>query len=794
MAVVPVLLNLGQSNAGPQPDFESWAVVNGGLNITLNELSSPHFTGGYDDLWDMPGTWPSRLQKAALKGSAVQSLRYLTFFNPVATGLGYTQYPHKAVVQDIIAQTSLATSLQIDKVWQYDPTGRTVYRSRTGTTHTIDVWGGPPIGSAVTANQIIVSPAFDPPPTLGEQIEYRLYSGANSADKSTVLLDMRYGGNYGDGTWRGSLAGLRLRAISGQNSGDSRNIDTLTLNASVIVELSVTEQWQHIPQAGDEYVCEPIPLPSGASVPFRKFGLFLPWSPLEGEALEAGRAVSQVADTGIAGTSAIGFDNSGLGASVVGDFVQFTAAAGQPTDYNGMHKVLAATTLGVVIGVTFTSTATGTIYRVGKKNPYPPGFSFPNHHDQPPIYQPFRAPSIMFGLGSKYGTPRAAFHITMANRLQERLGKTIYVASCAIGGATMAHNELSPVSTIDAVGWFDPRQQNYWTPGEDNAAWARVLDVLDTINEALSLEGHTGEIVAVTFPQGESDAGSLEGAAKYAAGIKGFKAQLRQAIKARNLFAGDAEDIPFLQPKVRNFSPWVYASTVNAAIQQETVEDIKSATCEVDDLAVLTELPASVHYTGTAATTLANRLFAAWEAITYRGDEYEDAIVAEDGTGLSTANSYVTQSFVNTYLANAGNNATWTAATQKQRDVAMMQATQWIDMVYGTRFAGYRSSNTQALEFPRSLAYDAQGYAIEGIPLALKRATAEMARRWLEDASQFNPDVAAGSNVTQDTVSVGPISISKTYAGGKDGERRFKIVDRLFQVAGLIDTGGWAKR
>ena len=80
------------------------------------------------------------------------------------------------------------------------------------------------------------------------------------------------------------------------------------------------------------------------------------------------------------------------------------------------------------------------------------------------------------------------------------------------------------------------------------------------------------------------------------------------------------------------------------------------------------------------------------------------------------------------------------------------------------------------------------------MPLALQRATAEIARRYLEDSAQFFADTAAASNVLEDSVSVGPISISKTYAGTKDTAKKFVVVDRLFQVAGLIESGGWARR
>lgn len=786
MAVVPVLLNIGQSNAGSRPDYATWKERNPGLNVDFYQLSSDFGTGAYNDTMTMPGTWPARHQTIALKGSAIPAIKYLTFFNPGATGLGYTQYPHLAIVEDF-SLISGATGLQLNNVWQYNPTGKTIVRTRTQTTHTITAWGG----FGADGNKIVVSPAFDPPPNIGEQIEYRVFSGAVSPDTSTVKLDMRFGGNYGNGTWEGSLAGMRLRCVGGTNVGVSRSCDALTLNVSTIVEITTTTAWPSLPQAGDEYVIEPHPLPSGAPVPFKKWGYFLPWSPIEGKSLQAPIAITSFASVPFPGVFAIGFDNSG-GYLAINDIcvVRATTATG----YDGEYRVVEATALGVIVAGTFTSTDTGSIRRIGKTNPYPPGFSYPNHHDQPPLYQPFKWDSFMYGPAAAYESQRAAFHITMASRLNEYLGKTIYVASLAIDGSALGHNELSPVSTISAIGWFDPRQQNYWAPGESNNAYARLLDVLDALKDALALQGDTADIVGITWVQGESDAGALDTANNYGTALRGFKAAVRQAIADRGLCSGDASEIPWLHPQVKDIPFWPYADTVNAAIDQAVELDQYSATVDTDDLTVLPEPNGAVHYDGTSATTLAIRLFDAWREIVESSTVYDDGVVVEDGTGLSTANSYATVAFCNTYFANQGGVLSWTNATASARDTALRRATFWIDQTYGDRFVGLRSVNTQALEWPRSFAYDRQGEDITGVPLALQRATAEIARRYLEDSTQFFADTAAASNILQDSVSVGPISISKTYAGTKDTAKKFVVVDRLFQVAGLIESGGWARR
>jgi len=613
MAVVPVLLNLGQSNAGPYADYATWQPRNLGIAVDFEGLSSDHATGGYNDTFAMPGTWPTRHQIAPVKGAAVQSLRYLTFYNPIATGLGYTQFPHRSIVEDLLIESAPgATKLQLNTTWQYTPVGKTITRSRTGTTHTVTAWGG--FGAA--GKVVEVTPAFNPPPQIGEQIEYRLYSGAVSPNTSTVKLDMRFGGDFGNGNWEGSLAGMRLRCVAGTNVGVSRSCDALTLGAGTIVELTTTAAWPSLPQSGDEYVLEPHPLPSGAAVPFRKWGYFLPWSPLEGQALGAAKSITSFASTVVPGTIEIAFNNSD-GAIELNDFVQVRAAT--VSAYSADYRVAAVTPTAIYVIGTFTTTDTGVLRKIGKQNPYPPGFSFPNHHDQPPLYQPFRSGSLMYGAGARFASERAAFHITFANRLQEYLGKTVYVASCAVGGASLTHNELSPIVTIDAIGWFDPRQQNYFTPGEPNGAFARVLEVLDTVKDALALQGDTANFVGITFVQGESDAQAFDTAAKYQDALTGFKAAVRQAIEDRDLCTGEAAQIPWIQPKVKNTFPWTYFERVNTAIATVAESERYMATCEVQDLACQTEVVGGVtyqvHYTGDAATTLAGRMFEQWRTL-----------------------------------------------------------------------------------------------------------------------------------------------------------------------------------
>lgn len=789
MATRKFLLSIGQSNAGTQADYASWQLLHSNLAVDAVLFSSDYTRGGYSDTLTLPTTFPG-WQTVDLKGAAVRSIRYLTFYNPVASGLGYLSYPHTARISTIIAHTTAATSFETDVSWQYDPTGRTIVREATGTSHTIGAWGGVLGGS--TSDQIAVSPAFDPPPVAGEQITYPIFAGANSPNTSTLLLDMRYGGDFGVGNWDGSLVGLRIRCTAGTagNVGQSRYIDDVILDSGIspdvpgapAIKITVASAWPQTPQDGDQFVIEPPPVGS-TDVPFKKWAMWLPWSPLEGRALGASASISGASEP-VSGQVTLTVNNT----LAVGDFVNVAGT----TDYNGNHLVLARTATTITIAETYTSSQTGLMRPWQRNNPYPPGFNYPSHYDTPILYQPFTGPSIAYGVSAAYESARCAYHIGLANRMQEKLGEDIYVVSLAVDGSTLQHYEITTNDDF-AVGWYDPQQHISWAPAEQNNIFGRLVDTLSAASLAAQAQGDTLECVGVFFLQGEGDASFADAAARYGDNLRTFKTKVREAIVAAGLYSGTAATIPWVQPRITT-TPWTYSSTVNAAIVAEAQADAYMRTTTVDDLTKITGDTA--HYDALGLYVLESRLFDRWEEIreSVGPAGYEDALVVEDGTGLSTANSYCSHAFAESYFANAGGVSAWTSATSRQRDTALRQATLWLDNFYAHRFVGYKDDSTQALEFPRALAWDRNGTAIEGVPTVLKQATCEVARRWLEDSTQLDPDTDAGSNVSASSVTVGPITVSDSFTGEQTTRKRFPVVDRLLQRGGLVQAGGWAAR
>lgn len=75
------------------------------------------------------------------------------------------------------------------------------------------------------------------------------------------------------------------------------------------------------------------------------------------------------------------------------------------------------------------------------------------------------------------------------------------------------------------------------------------------------------------------------------------------------------------------------------------------------------------------------------------------AITVEDGTGLTTADSFISLVDAAAYHTARGNSA-WTG-TDTVKEQALVRATSYLEQKYGLKWAGYRKTSTQALSWPR---------------------------------------------------------------------------------------------
>lgn len=138
------------------------------------------------------------------------------------------------------------------------------------------------------------------------------------------------------------------------------------------------------------------------------------------------------------------------------------------------------------------------------------------------------------------------------------------------------------------------------------------------------------------------------------------------------------------------------------------------------------------------------------------------ALIVEDGTGLATAESYVSSAFADTYHAARGN-TTW--ADVDDKDGALRRATDFMVNMYRMRWKGYRTNTVQVLDWPRSLVekpdtlwggFSGIGYyLINEIPIEIKTACCELALR--AATGDLAPDITPDDMAKM--VKVGPIEI-----------------------------------
>lgn len=154
------------------------------------------------------------------------------------------------------------------------------------------------------------------------------------------------------------------------------------------------------------------------------------------------------------------------------------------------------------------------------------------------------------------------------------------------------------------------------------------------------------------------------------------------------------------------------------------------------------------------------------------------AFQVEDGSGLSDANSYLALADFRAHHLDRGLDLSGEADADLQ--AALVQATDYIDKRFGRRFRGWRRSRSQALEWPRTDAYDDDDYTFPDVPVQLQKATAEYALLAFQLGRNLAPvpgtdfsivDPTTGSvtttpsgMMTSKSEEVGPIKESTAYS------------------------------
>lgn len=147
------------------------------------------------------------------------------------------------------------------------------------------------------------------------------------------------------------------------------------------------------------------------------------------------------------------------------------------------------------------------------------------------------------------------------------------------------------------------------------------------------------------------------------------------------------------------------------------------------------------------------------------------ALIVEDGTGLSNADSYITLLAFQKFCDDRGYN--YDAYDDEVQEQKLRVATTYIDTIF--RYKGSRSKVDQTLEFPRENCLDWSSLPVIGVPQRVKLACAELAFKALSE--NLYQDQDRGGKVTSE--SVGPISV--TYADDAPTGKVWQLAHNLLQ-------------
>ena len=170
------------------------------------------------------------------------------------------------------------------------------------------------------------------------------------------------------------------------------------------------------------------------------------------------------------------------------------------------------------------------------------------------------------------------------------------------------------------------------------------------------------------------------------------------------------------------------------------------------------------------------------------------AFVVEDGTGLPNANSYSDVAYADEYFEERGITA-W-AGDPAQKEAWLVQATDYIEQVFGARFVGVKLTTEQSLSWPRQHARARDGSLIadDVIPPTLIRACCQYALRAIQGPLMPDPIVSAeGYNVVTTRKKVGPIEKEFRIMGSSGYPilvRSYPAADALLTVLLIGGTGG----
>ncbi len=162
------------------------------------------------------------------------------------------------------------------------------------------------------------------------------------------------------------------------------------------------------------------------------------------------------------------------------------------------------------------------------------------------------------------------------------------------------------------------------------------------------------------------------------------------------------------------------------------------------------------------------------------------ALIVEDGTGKIDSQAYISVADADTYLALFGTPADWAAASVGDKEIALRDANRYIDLTYNSRWKGRRTSELQALDWPRFDVTDNDNYLIlsDIIPADLANANAEFAVLSITEGlagSSLMPDIAGPGTIKKERKKLDVLEKETEYQGGKSQIKWYRQADALLQ-------------
>lgn len=158
-------------------------------------------------------------------------------------------------------------------------------------------------------------------------------------------------------------------------------------------------------------------------------------------------------------------------------------------------------------------------------------------------------------------------------------------------------------------------------------------------------------------------------------------------------------------------------------------------------------------------------------------------LVQSDLGDVANANGYITVAFFKSYHDDRG--VSYSPLTDDQIAQRIVLGSDFLDQRW--RYKGTRLEVNQTTEFPRESLYDSEGNLVEGIPQAVKEATAEYAIRTalFQDA----PAPVGGGAVKRERLKLDVLETETEYTEGYAGTAVFPAFpkpDLILKRAGFV--------